>query len=487
MTMTINTNVSSLNAQRNLGKSQNMLNKSLERLSSGLRINSAKDDSAGLAMANRMTSQIRGLNQATRNANDGISLAQTAEGALQESTTMLQRMRELAIQSANDTNTESDRASLQGELDQLVAEVDRIAQTTSFNGKTLLDGSMSSATFHVGADADQTISFGISDATASALGANATLTSTGSTVANGVTSGGLTSPSGVLKINGTSITTNADGVSTTDAGASAKAVAAGINALSSDIGVTATANATTATLGTITADTAGLTGTDLTINGVQIEAGAISAGDSDGTLTDAINAVSNQTGVTAALDSSSNMVLTASDGRNIQIQTDGVNADGDSVFSGFDLNGGANDDVVVGTVTLDSDEAIVVNTALAQATHGMTIAAATTKVSTTNSIENLDISSQSGANTAITNIDRAIASIDDIRGGLGAVQNRFDSTIANLQSVSENTSAAQSRILDADFASETAAMTKAQVMQQAGVAMLSQANQLPQQVLSLLQ
>jgi flagellin len=188
MALTINTNVASLNAQRNLGNSQGALNKSMQRLSSGLRINSAKDDAAGLAISDRMTSQIRGLNQASRNANDGISLAQTAEGALQESTNIIQRMRELAVQSANDTNTASDRTSLQAEVDQLVAEMDRIAQTTTFNGRNVIDGSLSNATFQVGANAGETISFGIRAAGASDIGQIAT--QTGSSSVDGTASTG---------------------------------------------------------------------------------------------------------------------------------------------------------------------------------------------------------------------------------------------------------------------------------------------------------
>ncbi len=279
MALTINTNVASLNAQRNLGQSQGALNKSMQRLSSGLRINSAKDDAAGLAISDRMTSQIRGLNQAARNANDGISLAQTAEGALQETTNILQRMRELAVQSANDTNTDDDRASLDAEFSQLVSEIDRIADTTSFNGKVLLSGGFSAvadaAVFQVGANAGQTISVNIGRATASFLG--------------------------------------------------------------------------------------------------------------------------------------------------------------------------------------DTD-----------------------------SMAGAGVSTRASASNAISNIDYAIGQVDTTRGALGAVQNRFESTIANLSNVSENLSAARSRILDADIAQETSSMTKYNILQQAGVSILAQANQAPQLALSLL-
>ncbi|MEZ4598767.1 MAG: flagellin [Syntrophotaleaceae bacterium] len=480
MAITINTNVMSLNAQRNLGQSQGALGKSMQRLSSGLRINSAKDDAAGLAISDRMTSQIRGLNQAARNANDGISLAQTAEGALGESTNILQRMRELAVQSANDTNTNQDRASLQAEVDQLISELDRIGNNTTFNGKKLLDGSMTDAKFHVGANADQSISLSISDARANALGANAEVSSTGIT-APGTASGLLTNISGVLTINDQVITTSNDNLSTTDADNSAASVAAGINAFSATTGVSATANATTVNLGAVSLDADGLAAGEFAINGVDIMLASVQAADANGALTDAINAVSNQTGVTAEMNSSNQMVLTASDGRNIQLEADG---NGDALFGSLDLTA-VQDEVIVGSVTLSSENAIVINQGTA-AGSGMTFTAGTTNVTTANSMTNVDISTQSGANSAITNIDRAIAQIDSSRGDLGAVQNRFESTIANLNNVAENLSAARSRILDADIAQETSNMTKQNILQQAGVSILAQANQAPQLALSLL-
>ncbi|RKX24618.1 MAG: flagellin [Candidatus Zixiibacteriota bacterium] len=480
MALTINTNVASLNAQRNLGKSQGALNKSMQRLSSGLRINSAKDDAAGLAISDRMTSQIRGLNQAARNANDGISLAQTAEGALQESTNLLQRMRELAVQSANDTNTSADRASLQAEISQNISELDRIANNTTFNNKQLLDGSMTSAVFHVGANANQTISMSIGDARADALGANAEVSSTGTT-APGTASGSLTNVTGVLTINNQVITTSSDNLSTTDDDNSAMAVAAGVNAFSATTGVTATANATTVNLGAVSADNDGIAASEFSINGVDITLADVQSADADDALADAINAVSNQTGVSAEMNSSNEMVLTAADGRNIQLEADG---NGEALFASLDLTT-AQDEVIVGSVSLSSNDAVVINTGTTSGS-GMTFTAGTTSVTTTNSMTNVDISTQSGANDAISNIDRAIAQIDTSRGDLGAVQNRFESTIANLQNVSENLSAARSRILDADIAQETSAMTKNNILQQAGVSILAQANQMPQLALSLL-
>ncbi len=281
MALVVNTNIPSLNAQRNLSKSQQKLNQSMQRLSSGLRINSAKDDAAGLAISDRMTAQIRGLNQAARNAQDGISLAQTAEGALQESTNMLQRMRELSVQSANDTNTVADRSSLDAEFQSLIEEMNRIATSTAFNGKTMLTGSYANAgsgfVFHVGANANQTISITIAGASTGALGSG------------------------------------------------------------------------------------------------------------------------------------------------------------------------------------------------------------------TNTMTSMGITTQSAANFSIGIIDAAISDIDVMRGDLGAAQNRMESTIANLNNVAENLSAARSRILDADIAQETSKMTKNNILQQAGISVLSQANQTPQLALSLLQ
>ena len=294
MALTINTNIGSLNAQRNLNQTQGGLSKAMQRLSSGLRINSAKDDAAGLAISDRMTAQIRGLNQAVRNANDGISLAQTAEGALQETTNILQRMRELAVQASNDTNSDDDRLSLNAEFTALVEEVDRIASTTSFNGKVLLNGdyaaSADAAVFQVGANAGQTIDVTIGDATAATLGV-----------------------------------------------------------------------------------------------------------------------------VAAVTDASGNVITPA-----------------------------------------------------------------------TKALTSIDIKGFSAAQAALNSLDNAISQVDTVRGDLGAVQNRFESTIANLSNVSENLSAARSRILDADIAAETSEMTKFNILQQAGVSILAQANQTPQLALSLL-
>lgn len=399
MALTINTNVASLNAQRNLGSSQADLNKSMQRLSSGLRINSAKDDAAGLAISDRMTAQIRGLNQAVRNSNDGISLAQTAEGALQESTNILQRIRELAVQSANDTNTETDRSSLQDEVDQLQEELDRIAKTTEFNGKALLNGDQSSDdafTFQVGANAgtDQTISFGINSALIADLGAAEAGDVVASAAAAVGTAAGLTFTASATGASGNAVF-NIEFVDGTGSGAAASA--------------TLSSGTITVTLAT-TAD--GSASVDLTAaNAATLIAAEVSGY--------SVAAVSGAADLTAASDAA------------------------------------------------------------------VTIAGGAEEVATTN-VEGIDISTRAGAVAAITSVDNALAEIDESRGALGAVQNRFESTIANLQNVSENLSAARSRILDADIAMETSNMTKQNILQQAGVSILAQANQAPQLALSLL-
>jgi flagellin len=528
MGLTINTNVMSLNAQRNLGTSQSTLAKSMQRLSSGLRINSAKDDSAGLAISDRMTSQIRGLNQASRNAYDGISLAQTAEGALQESTNILQRMRELAVQSANDTNTNSDRTSLQSEASQLISEMDRIATTTQFNGKNLLDGSLNNAQFHVGANANQTIAFSIGDARTSQLGSivntagvqsqnisasetNGALVAQVKTAYLGVD--GTASNGNNISLNSTSIvSSSAYGTDETHglSNKSAYAIAAAINA-SNVTGVNATASNTQTftdllTTGTFldnnlaATDTMGYT---LTVNGEDIYSAALTSTSGDisiDSMVEVINAKSPDTGVIATKDANNDLKLQANDGRDIIVKEAFTYADltvatgsvVGTVFNTFTEAAGTDETVTAdaeqvfrGQVTLQSSSAVTLddgNTIL-----GHTAGTAVLSTNTSKSIATLDITSNTGANDAILAIDAALSSIDSSRGELGAVQNRFESTIANLSNVSENLSAARSRIMDADIAQETSAMTKNNILQQAGVSILAQANQAPQLALSLLQ
>lgn len=731
MGLTINTNVMSLNAQRNLGNSQNALNKSMQRLSSGLRINSAKDDAAGLGISDRMTSQIRGLNQAVRNANDGISLSQTAEGALQETTNILQRMRELAVQSANDTNSASDRSSLQAEVNQLKQEMSRIAETTQFNGKNVLDGTLSNAQFQVGANAGETISFSISSAKSADLGNNTLATdntggiesatrsaaridvgnlaagetftitqsdgtqlpvlaganageletnletalgagagdvvgsysneivinvsnltdtagtgtdaavtldygleggglntgtftiddTTGAvtfaetttneadinavwdatagtltissddplesanldldaitltadatatfefTQADGTSSGNITTAGdvdyqqratgayvfantidivgitsdgdslqgaaageeglggvGLVDANGnnnvaaqTLTVVGGEGSSTVDvdAGDSADVIASKVNAITQDTGVTATAE-TTATIGNLSADGS----ITFNLQGLNTETTTINATvlSSDLTgLASAINDQSGNTGVFATLSADKESVeLRQSAGYDIKISDFSHGAavtDQDAPVNGvtqtmtvtgsqgtattltdghvagtYVAEAGQTDSTIVGgEVTFNGSSGFNVTSSIASDAQSLFATSADgANVSTLNSVNNVDITSVEGATDAIDTIDGAIAQIDSIRGDLGAIQNRFESTISNLSNVSENLSAARSRILDADIAQESSAMTKNNILQQAGVSILAQANQAPQLALSLL-
>ena len=491
MALSVNTNVASLNAQRNLVGTGRKLNTALQRLSSGYRINSAKDDAAGLAITDRMTSQVRGLTQAARNANDGISLAQTAEGALQETTSLLQRMRELAIQSANDTNSDSDRQSIQDEVVNLQAEINRIAETTSFNNKNLLDGSFGTAKFHVGAEANQVISVTTGDARGTKLGSYRTRitadVTTNDVLATAITNNALSGTQ--LAINGSGGAATATVSANT---ASAKDLAEAVNAKTVDTNVTATAQ-TKVDLSGI--GNGNFTFTLATAEGTATIAASVT-GDDLSDMVDAINDHSATTGVTATLKDDSTITMFDADGDTINLsRLDTTNdvwtatMDGDDAVtadSATDINTasqGAASATMRGHVLIESDKAFSLNAsgigADAQSNNG-----ANGIISTVSAI---DLKTQTGANDALSVIDKAIAKVDSIRSKLGAVQNRFESTITNLTNVSENISASRSRILDADFAAETAELTKAQIIQQAGISMLSQANQLPQSALSLLQ
>lgn len=492
MPQVINTNVPSLNAQRNLNNSQSALATSLQRLSSGLRINSAKDDAAGLAIADRMTSQIRGLNQAARNANDGISLSQTAEGALSEVTNNLQRLRELAIQSSNATNSASDRASLQAEATQLTAEITRVAEQTTFNGLTLLNGSFTAQNFQVGANANQTIQItSIADSRASALGGN-------TLVANGTATGNVLTPAvatAALAVNG--VVAETDLTLTNSAGStsaisyaissSAKTIATAINTAGSSLGITATATNST-TLGTLSAaGTVAFTlfGGDTSASSSAAISVVIADQNDLSNLVSAINGVQGTTGITAsfAAGTKASITLSTTDGRNIGVG-DFTNGVATMLLGGVTLTSAGNDSsIATGTVSISSTKGPIA-TANANAD---VFAVAGVNNSSFTSVAALDFASASGAQIAIAALDSALSQVNSSRGDLGAYQNRFISAIANLQTTSENISASRSRIQDTDFAAETANLTRNQILQQAGTAMLAQANALPQQVLALLQ
>lgn len=459
MAQVINTNIGSLNAQRNLNTSQSSLATSLQRLSSGLRINSAKDDAAGLAISERFTAQIRGLNQAGRNSNDGISLAQTAEGSLGSISSNLQRIRELAVQSANATNSASDRAALQTEVSELIAEIDRTASQTTFNGVKLLDGTFTSQQFQVGANSGETVTVSsITSARSGDLGQALSATMTGGAVAGALAAGDLI-------VNGTDV-----GVVAQDA----KAIAAAINSVQST--VTASANAITVAGAAMTP--AALTGT-ITINGVTTASvtTTTNAVTSRALVTDAINAISAVTGVVAT-DTGSVVDLASADGRSIVHSFTTLTSAATGVAGATSTHG---------TITLStSDAAGITLSGAAETDAGFTNNQTATAALAGTAVSLLDVSTVSGANTALTSVDAALEAISTSRASLGAVQNRFEAIGVNLQINSENLSAARSRILDADFAAETANLTRAQILQQAGTSILAQANALPQNVLSLL-
>ena len=487
MALGINTNASALNAQRGLVSSQDNLNTAMQRLTTGLRINSAKDDSAGLAIADRMTAQVRGLNQGVRNANDGISLAQTAEGALQESTNILQRMRELSVQSANDTNTGTDRTSLQKEVGQLQQELNRIANTTAFNGKTLLDGTFSAQKFQVGANSSQTIQVSMGSAQASSIGAQRVTTSSAAYAAVAAATN-TNNAAATITING-SVGSATGSIAAAD---SAKTMAATVNGLTAKTGVTARAitqsELKVTSTGAVVFELRGQNTTAASGATISYSASTTAGATDLAGLAAAINDKAGTTGVTAKVnDAKTGLTLENADGYDIQIK--GVSTSGAGIsLNSVNETGGVGTAITVasgattfatvgGRVTLESGKSF------SQSVSAGNLGSA---ASTLKDVGAVDITSQTGANDAISVIDNALAFIDDLRGDLGAVQNRFDSTINNLQNVSDNITSARSRIQDADFGRETSNLSKSQILQQAGIAMLSQANQSQQNVLSLL-
>jgi flagellin len=397
MPQTINTNIASLTAQRHLNASQSSLMTSMQRLSSGLRVNSAKDDAAGLAIAERMNTQVRGLNVAARNANDGISLAQVAEGALGKIGDMLQRMRELAVQAANATNSDADRRALQAEVAQLRDEIDRVAKTTAFNGTKLLDGSFAAATFQIGANSGESITVAaLTDASAGGL----------SKIVYGATSVGDIDTAGITELG----------------------------------------------------EVSGLT---MSVGGDEFDLGTLGAARTGaerlGQVVEAINRKTADTGVAAFLKREDDGEFT------IELRSSKLDADGNAI------------EVTFGSAfTADT-------TGFAGATISGGSATSVAGLAT------LSIETAEDAWLALQQLDDALDQINEARATLGAVQSRFENAVNNIQIQAENTAAARGRIMDADFAAETANLSRAQILQQAGTAMVAQANQLPQQVLSLLQ
>lgn len=579
MALSVNTNITSLGVQKNLNKASDALSQSMNRLSSGLKINSAKDDAAGMQIANRLNNQVKGLNVAIANANNGVSIAQTAEGAMQESTNTLQRLRELALQAANGDKSDADRVSLQQEFTAKVGELNRIASTTTFGGRNLLDGSFQNVAFQIGANANETISFGMTDISSTALKGNFSEATVNSTALSGLaatTTGsvltdkatvtgsaavGATVASDNIKINGTTITFGA--VAASDLGVAA---AAAINKETATTGVTASTDATgvltlsstkainlaagdvvTASAGPppVAAKTDGLANLKLTANPAIAPTSNLTA---DGAITvngaavtwakgDAMSTVltklTNAAGGTAAGASATftegRLKLTSGNGADIKLANTnsgslsqlGLSAgttqakltDDTSIsVNGVEVKfkkGDTADAVVAsinsastgvqasknadGTLSLFADKDITIKDGSAgtglKALGLTTVAANGTKTAVTmeTSVSDLNILSAASSQQAIQALDDAMQQIDSQRSQLGAVQNRFASTVANLQSISQNSSAAKGRVEDADFASEAAELTKQQTLQQASTAILSQANQLPSSVLKLLQ
>jgi flagellin len=483
MSTAINTNISALAAQSSLRKTGLNQSTAMERLSTGVRINNAKDDAAGLAITTRMTANIRGMAAAIRNSNDGISLTQTAEGSLSAIQDNLQRIRELAVQSANSGNAVSDRASMNLEAQQLISEIDRVAINSSFNGSKLLDGSFANQSFQVGAGSDATdrISISISNAKTGALGTIGGTTATKTTSAVSVATGALSAGDLIIQDNAIGASVS-DGISFAFSSSSAIAKANAINASSGNTGVTATALNTTATA-TLTSSAAVAAG-DLLVNGVDI--GSLSLGTDSTTravqLVGAINAKSALTGVTAA-NTNNVLTLTASDGRNITLSGAGAGSGGLSGVTAATTYGQIK-------LSTDSSGAVTVKNGSANGTGftGLTAGAQTMTAGTVTgqTVSSVDISSQSGAQNALTILDTAINTVTNSRANLGAYQNRFSAAISNLETTSTNLQASRSRILDTDYAKETTMLAKSQIVTQAATAMLAQANQSAQSVLALL-
>jgi flagellin len=484
MSLTINTNVDSLTAQNHLSGSQALLSQSLTRLSSGLKINSAADDAAGLAISQQFSTQINGTNQAINNANDAVSEAQTAGGALSTIINNLQSIRTLAVEAANGSNSAADRAALDNQVQQQIAEITQIAQQTSFNGTNVLNGSAGTTTYQVGANVGDTIAVNLTQGVqASQIGQYATSTTNVTTTALG--SGDLTLQVGKNAAVAIGAAVAGSNNVVGQAADSAYAAAAAINQ-SGVVGLTATASTTVATTqsAAITAGTAAGTYA-LSINGIAVFGSGgttLAAGTSlsQTALQTAINAASSQTGVTATTSASTGFLeLTAADGSNIS-ETETLTG----VTGGLGLAATTVASLTQGQLTLSASSAITVGTAAGAANVGLTpggIIAASTGV-----LSQASVLTVSAANSTIQSVDSALATVSAFQAQLGAIQNRFTSAVSNLTSTSQNLTQSRSTIQDANFAQETANLTQGQVLEQAGISVLAQANKEPQLSLKLL-
>jgi flagellin len=489
MPLVLDTNINSLNAQNNLSGSQAQLSQALQRLSSGLRINSAADDAAGLAISQQFTTQINGTNQAVSNANDAVSEAQTTAGALTTIVDNLQSIRTLAVESANGSNSAADRQALDAQVQQQIAEITQIAQQTTFNGLNVLNGSSGTTTYQVGANVGNTISVNLAQGVgANQIGQTATAAGTllaalapGANTTTGAT-GALTIKVGSGQaVSVAASSTYATAVAWQD-GTSAYAKSAAINAAGAS-GLTATATNTVADAGFLSATSAGGAGTySLSINGVAIF-GGVTAG--AGTTASAIAAQINQYaaqdgGVTAAL-SGGTLTLSAADGSNIKLaQTLGGDTAG-----GLAIVAGAGT-TYRGSVSLTAGANITVGGTSVADLAAVGLAAATTTLSANSTLSQQNVQTVAGANATIQSVDSALATVSAFQSQLGAIQNRFAAAVSNLTSTAQNLTQSRSTIQDANFAAETAKLTQAQVLEQAGISVLAQANQQPQLILKLL-
>jgi flagellin len=472
MSLVLNTNTNSLVAQGSLTSSGSQLATALQQLSSGLRINTAADDAAGYAIVQGMTSQIGGLNQAAQNASAGVSLTQTAQGALTEVTNDLQTMRDLAVESLNATNNGADRANLNQEFQQLTADIDNVAKTSSFNGVNLLDGTFSGAQFQIGADAGQTIQVAaVASTRTSALGQTF-----GATITGGAAT--ATVAANALVINGVGVgATAADGVSFANSTFSGISVANAINS-ANIAGVSATANATAVTGAALTAGAQTLAAGGLVVNGINIT-GTVSLATSSADIVGLINEQTALTGVTASstVPATGAITLTATDGRNITVSGSAIASTGLTAAS------------TEGTVTLTSTNSSQTAAGIAISAVGTSGFTAATTAATLNSgtLSNANVLTVASSNSALASIDSALQAVAATGAQLGAYQNRFTAAIAGLNTSSSNLQSARSSIQDTDYAAATSALSKAQILQQASTAMVAQANTVPQNVLTLLQ
>ena len=502
MSMVINTNTASLIAQAAQASNNKALDTAMERLSTGMRINAASDDAAGLSIATRMESNISGMNQAIRNAMDAQSLIDTAESSQAETMNLMQRIRELAVQAANDTNSQSDRLALNAEVTQLRTEIDRIASTTTWAGQNLLDGTFVGKSFQIGSFAGETLKINQDAMTSANLGEHSYETV-------GMASAADTTATATMASTGfTVLGKDGSAAAAVDAEDDAKALAAAVNVDTADTGVKAAAH--TALQFEFGGSTAPTTSTSFSLNGGGT-AQTISASITDVTdltaLVTAINSKSGTTGVTAEFNGTdkSKLILREQDGDNITIEgftsaasgteltatiTEQSNYEGTSFSDAITLTSGGNDSTIyTGVAKLTSTEAFALSKSVTtgSATNSYFGDTAVAKASSLDQVSQIDISTRAGAEAALSVLDTAMLKVAESRGELGAVSNRLDSTVANLTAIVTNTAASQSRIQDADFAAETSNLTKSQILSQAATAMLAQANASKQGVLSLLQ